>query len=287
MADQLNKKSDHQLRMPEPWTSKTTSSNGLSLPPLGPPPPPPPPPPSFQIWKKIYGGEGGSGSKSPVSQSPLDGLSIFKTEDQEAFEKNMTEMEARYMAMQGDAIQGIEIRKGREPNLNVDPERIKRVFANRISAQKSRMRKLQYMTYMENRVKDLQTMITKLSPQIMSLTKQKEKLQLEKQFMSQQLNAQNETKKLKEAEIALNRAEVKRLRELHFNQQQTQALQLASLNMIQSVGQQHFGYLNSNQGNQLAPQQMPNPYVQQQGNNNMEEMMNGDSFSSIGSRNFI
>jgi hypothetical protein len=49
---------------------------------------------------------------------------------------------------------------------NIDPKRVERILANRQSAQRSRVRKLQYISEIERSVNALQTEVSTLSPQV-------------------------------------------------------------------------------------------------------------------------
>lgn len=60
----------------------------------------------------------------------------------------------------------------------VDPKRVKRILANRQSAQRSRVRKLQYISELERSVTSLQTEVSALSPRVAFLDHQRSLLTL-------------------------------------------------------------------------------------------------------------
>eukprot|EP00850_Spirogloea_muscicola_P006148 SM000029S10443 [mRNA] locus=s29:155748:156430:- [translate_table: standard] len=70
-----------------------------------------------------------------------------------------------------------------------DPKRAKRILANRQSAQRSRVRKLQYISELEKRVNLLQQEIAALTPQVLFLDRQRASLGAENGFLKQRLTS--------------------------------------------------------------------------------------------------
>eukprot|EP00850_Spirogloea_muscicola_P025888 SM004692S16804 [mRNA] locus=s4692:96:776:- [translate_table: standard] len=70
-----------------------------------------------------------------------------------------------------------------------DPKRAKRILANRQSAQRSRVRKLQYISELEKRVNLLQQEIAALAPQVLFLDRQRASLGAENGFLKQRLTS--------------------------------------------------------------------------------------------------
>ncbi|XP_050217685.2 basic leucine zipper 34 [Mercurialis annua] len=101
-----------------------------------------------------------------------------------------------------------------------DPKKLKRIISNRVSAQKSRMKKLHYVSEMEAKVKALEAEIAVLQPQVLMFTTQQQLLQMEQKSLHHQLSARTNTKLLKDAEIEENKAQLNTLRELHLSQHQ-------------------------------------------------------------------
>ncbi|XP_057954671.1 transcription factor RF2b isoform X2 [Malania oleifera] len=77
---------------------------------------------------------------------------------------------------------------------NMDPKRLKRVISNRISAHKSRMKKLQYVTEMEKKVKSLEKEIAELSPQVALHEHHHNLLKMENSFLQQTLSTRTNEK---------------------------------------------------------------------------------------------
>ncbi|PON57582.1 Basic-leucine zipper domain containing protein [Parasponia andersonii] len=118
-------------------------------------------------------------------------------------------------------INGVQFKLGRKIDPNMDPRKLKRIIFNRVSAQKSRMKKLQYVSAMENKAKALETQIAVLSPQVALYKNQQHVLQIEQKSLSHQISVSASSGLLKDVEIEANKAEVNRLRQvLQFKLQQ-------------------------------------------------------------------
>ncbi|XP_022150939.1 basic leucine zipper 19-like isoform X2 [Momordica charantia] len=112
-----------------------------------------------------------------------------------------------------------QILHGRNADPNMDPRKLKRIMSNRVSAQKSRLKKVQYVADMERKLKALEAHIAVLSPQVELYRNQQHVLQMEQKRLNQKILSCSRNKLLRDAEIEENRAEVNRLRELHLKQQ--------------------------------------------------------------------
>ncbi|CAI9088741.1 OLC1v1023164C1 [Oldenlandia corymbosa var. corymbosa] len=75
------------------------------------------------------------------------------------------------------------------PDAIVDPKRIKRILANRQSAQRSRVRKLQYISELERSVTTLQTEVSVLSPRVAFLDHQRLILNVDNSALKQRIAA--------------------------------------------------------------------------------------------------
>ncbi|KAL6953215.1 hypothetical protein U1Q18_045148 [Sarracenia purpurea var. burkii] len=71
----------------------------------------------------------------------------------------------------------------------VDPKRVKRILANRQSAQRSRVRKLQYISELERSVTTLQTEVSALSPRVAFLDHQRLILNVDNSAIKQRIAA--------------------------------------------------------------------------------------------------
>ncbi|KAI4378339.1 hypothetical protein MLD38_015830 [Melastoma candidum] len=100
----------------------------------------------------------------------------------------------------------------------IDPKRVKRILANRQSAQRSRVRKLQYISELERSVNTLQAEVSVLSPRVAFLDHQRLLLNVDNSALKQRMAALAQDKIFKDAhQEALNR-EIERLR-LVYQQQ--------------------------------------------------------------------
>ncbi|GMI92034.1 hypothetical protein HRI_002872600 [Hibiscus trionum] len=111
---------------------------------------------------------------------------------------------------------------GRFDEQNMDPRKFKRIISNRLSAQRSRIKKLQHVHDMEKKVESLQTLVDVLSNQV-ELQKEKQfLLRMEQQDLQSRISACANRRVMVDAEIEKRRAELNRVRELHLRQQHQQ-----------------------------------------------------------------
>ncbi|XP_057457582.1 basic leucine zipper 2-like isoform X2 [Lotus japonicus] len=82
----------------------------------------------------------------------------------------------------------------------VDPKRVKRILANRQSAQRSRVRKLQYISELERSVTTLQTEVSALSPRVAFLDHQRLILNVDNSTLKQRIAALAQDKIFKDDE---------------------------------------------------------------------------------------
>ncbi|KAL2651178.1 hypothetical protein R1flu_019306 [Riccia fluitans] len=122
---------------------------------------------------------------------------------------------------------------------NLDPKRAKRILANRQSAQRSRVRKLQYISELERSVNALQTEVSTLSPQVAFLDHQRVVLNVDNNALKQKIAALSQDKRFKEAHNDALKKEVQRLRQL-YQQQQQQHQQLQQQHLQQHLQQQQL-----------------------------------------------
>ncbi|GAU29658.1 hypothetical protein TSUD_53100 [Trifolium subterraneum] len=80
----------------------------------------------------------------------------------------------------------------------VDPKRVKRILANRQSAQRSRVRKLQYISELERSVTSLQTEVSALSPRVAFLDHQRLILNVDNSALKQRIAALAQDKLFKD-----------------------------------------------------------------------------------------
>ncbi|XP_074592403.1 basic leucine zipper 6-like [Curcuma longa] len=100
----------------------------------------------------------------------------------------------------------------------VDPKRAKRILANRQSAQRSRVRKLQYISELERSATSLETEVSALSPRVAFLDQQRSLLTLGNSHLKQRIAALAQDKVFKDAHQEALRKEIERLRQIYQQQ---------------------------------------------------------------------
>ncbi|XP_072998822.1 basic leucine zipper 19-like [Typha latifolia] len=100
----------------------------------------------------------------------------------------------------------------------VDPKRVKRILANRQSAQRSRVRKLQYISELERSVTSLQTEVSALSPRVAFLDHQRSLLTVGNSHLKQRIAALAQDKIFKDAHQEALKKEIERLRQVYHQQ---------------------------------------------------------------------
>ncbi|BAT92620.1 Basic leucine zipper 34 [Vigna angularis] len=104
------------------------------------------------------------------------------------------------------------------PETVVDPKRVKRILANRQSAQRSRVRKLQYISELERSVTTLQTEVSALSPRVAFLDHQRLILNVDNSALKQRIAALAQDKIFKDAHQEALKKEIERLRQIYHQQ---------------------------------------------------------------------
>ncbi|XVE80058.1 hypothetical protein DITRI_Ditri14bG0108800 [Diplodiscus trichospermus] len=130
----------------------------------------------------------------------------------------------------------------------IDPKRVKRILANRQSAQRSRVRKLQYISELERSVTTLQTEVSALSPRVAFLDHQRLILNVDNSALKQRIAALAQDKIFKDAHQEALKKEIERLRQVYQQQQ-------------------NLKKMNTTTNNQHAPpqkQQQPPPQNEEQ-----------------------
>ncbi|KAL6202128.1 hypothetical protein ACLB2K_025839 [Fragaria x ananassa] len=104
------------------------------------------------------------------------------------------------------------------PTSPADPKRIKRILANRQSAQRSRVRKLQYISELERSVTSLQSEVSALSPRVAFLDHQRLILNVDNSALKQRIAALAQDKLFKDAHQEALKKEIERLRQVYHHQ---------------------------------------------------------------------
>ncbi|CAO2833351.1 unnamed protein product [Amaranthus hypochondriacus] len=110
----------------------------------------------------------------------------------------------------------------------VDPKRVKRILANRQSAQRSRVRKLQYISELERSVTTLQTEVSALSPRVAFLDHQRLILNVDNSALKQRIAALAQDKIFKDAHQEALKKEIERLRQIYQQQQSLMKMNINS-----------------------------------------------------------
>ncbi|ONK81102.1 uncharacterized protein A4U43_C01F25320 [Asparagus officinalis] len=155
-------------------------------------------------------------SSSP--SSPSDHNSNNEESKGVAAEKQMqndTEVESECKGAAG--LQGGNVNNGSDQN-TIDPKRVKRILANRQSAQRSRVRKLQYISELERSVTTLQTEVSALSPRVAFLDHQRSVLTVGNSHLKQRIAALAQDKIFKDAHQEALKKEIERLRQVYHQQ---------------------------------------------------------------------
>ncbi|MFS7921522.1 putative transcription factor bZIP family [Helianthus anomalus] len=100
----------------------------------------------------------------------------------------------------------------------VDPKRVKRILANRQSAQRSRVRKLHYISELERSVTTLQTEVSTLSPRVAFFDHQRLILNVDNSSLKQRIAALAQDKIFKDAHQEQLKKEIERLRRVYEEQ---------------------------------------------------------------------
>ncbi|XP_038902209.1 basic leucine zipper 61-like [Benincasa hispida] len=99
-----------------------------------------------------------------------------------------------------------------------DPKRVKRILANRQSARRSRVRKLQYISELERSVTQLQAEVSMLSPRVAFLDQQRLLLNVDNSALKQRIATLSQDKIFKDAHEDALKREIERLGQLYHRQ---------------------------------------------------------------------
>ncbi|VVA16622.1 PREDICTED: basic leucine zipper [Prunus dulcis] len=144
------------------------------------------------------------------------------------------------------------------PTSPADPKRVKRILANRQSAQRSRVRKLQYISELERSVTTLQSEVSALSPRVAFLDHQRLILNVDNSALKQRIAALAQDKLFKDAHQEALKNEIERLRQVYHHQS------------LKKMGNQNA----QQQQQQHQQQQQPNPDVMVCTDHNEQQILN-------------
>ncbi|KAL8130056.1 hypothetical protein V2J09_019211 [Rumex salicifolius] len=104
-----------------------------------------------------------------------------------------------------------------------DPKRVKRILANRQSARRSRVRKLQYISELERNLTTLQREVSMLSPRVAYLDHQRMILNEDNSNLKTKIAALAQDNIFKDAHQEALKREIERLKEVYVQQQNIKA----------------------------------------------------------------
>ncbi|KAG8494905.1 hypothetical protein CXB51_012389 [Gossypium anomalum] len=165
---------------------------------------------------------GGAGSSAGASSSAtktsfFQGCHSFAMRDKPPMPP--VENSARTEAANVDVVQ---VRGGHLPEQNMDPKKLKRVISNRLSAQRSRIRKIQRLCDMEKKVQSLETLVAVLSSKVQREKDKQFLLRIEQRELRERIEAFANRETMVDARIEKRRAEIESLRQPQFTSQQQQ-----------------------------------------------------------------
>ncbi|XP_040966486.1 basic leucine zipper 61-like, partial [Gossypium hirsutum] len=129
---------------------------------------------------------------------------------------------------------------GSTPAKNMDPKKLKRVISNRLSAQRSRIRKIQRLCDMEKKVQSLETLVAVLSSKVQREKDKQFLLRIEQQELRERIEAFANRETMVDARIEKRRAEIESLRQPQFTSQQQQ-MQVQTRHANSNQGRKEFG----------------------------------------------
>uniref|UniRef100_A0A7I4FCN6 BZIP domain-containing protein n=1 Tax=Physcomitrium patens TaxID=3218 RepID=A0A7I4FCN6_PHYPA len=144
----------------------------------------------------------------------------------------------------------------------LDPKKAKRILANRQSAQRSRVRKLQYISELEMNVSVLESEVASLSPKVGYYDHERARLSAENVLLKQKLAALTKSQRLKEAHSESLKSEAHRLLQL-YNQQQQQTQHHAERRSLSAdiLDLQLMRFSQLDIGPQIPKPKSPNGYT--------------------------
>ncbi|KAK4412554.1 Basic leucine zipper 6 [Sesamum alatum] len=163
-----------------------------------------------------------------------------------------------------------ELKHGRRLDPNMDKKKLRRTISNRLSAQRSRIKKAQYISKMEKMVNDLEELISVLTPQIESYKEKRKQLLLQNDSLQNLVELHSNEAKLREIELEQKRVEVCRLKDLEKTTNKnnedsdswSQQMQDFSLKQIEKQPYLSLGFCQN--GLQHLQKLWPNQFCQQQ-----------------------
>ncbi|KAG6412499.1 hypothetical protein SASPL_125178 [Salvia splendens] len=117
------------------------------------------------------------------------------------------------VSMDLDMAIAFELVHGRKIDVNMDVKLLRRTISNRLSAQRSRWKRSQFITDLERRVKELEEVVASLSPRIQGYHEKKRSLRLENDSLRTILEIRAAESKIAEERLEEKRREIREMKE--------------------------------------------------------------------------
>ncbi|XP_059302657.1 basic leucine zipper 34-like [Lycium ferocissimum] len=128
---------------------------------------------------------------------------------------------------------------------NVDLKKLRRTISNRLSAQRARNKRTEYIAELEKKVKDLEDKLAIMPPEIENERDKNNMLMLEGKMLREQLEIAHERSKLRTAYTEEMKLELRRLKELH---EKARKEQHSAIHLLDIEGQGSNSYESESGG---------------------------------------
>lgn len=160
-----------------------------------------------------------SGTSTPSDQNSNTGeIKSALAYPDRAPQQQPPKTEPRTLEVQSDSAKAAHGSSSADADAVTDPKRVKRILANRQSAQRSRVRKLQYISELERSVNALQGEVSALSPRVAFFDHQRLILNVDNSALKQRIAALAQDKIFKDAHQEALKKEIERLRRAYQQQ---------------------------------------------------------------------
>ncbi|XP_075480996.1 basic leucine zipper 34-like [Primulina tabacum] len=157
-------------------------------------------------------------SPSPSDHNSMDDHDVQKLVTSHNLKPKSEPHEEVQSSCKSDELDAVHVIPDHSSEKIFDPKRIKRILANRQSAQRSRVRKLHYISELERSVTSLQAEVSVLSPRVAFLDHQRLVLNVDNSVLKQRIAALSQDKVFKDAHQEALKREIERLRQIYCEQ---------------------------------------------------------------------
>ncbi|KAL1552915.1 hypothetical protein AAHA92_13657 [Salvia divinorum] len=121
--------------------------------------------------------------------------------------------ETRKATINLDKAIAYELKHGRKLDPKMDTKKLRRTISNRLSAQRSRLKRSQFIVDLERRVKELEEVVASLTPRIHGYHEKKRTLKLENDSLRTILDIRAAESKIAEERLEEKRREIREMKE--------------------------------------------------------------------------